>query len=237
MKVILVGAGPGDSELITVKGLKAIQEADVIVYDALIPEELLKYAKKDAELIYVGKRKNKHSYSQEEINKILVEKAKEGKTVVRLKGGDPFVFGRGGEEILYLKKHNIPYEIIPGVTSAIAIPEIVEIPVTHRGVAKSVTIVTGHEMEGENKVDFSKFMADTIVILMGITNLEKIVKELLKNPKRNENTPVAIITDGFTDRQKVIKGTLKNIVELAKKENISPPGIIVVGDVVNILDG
>lgn len=150
-KVILVGAGPGDPELITIKGLKAIKEADVVVYDDLISKELLNYAKKDAELIYVGKRKGKHSFKQEEINKILVEKAKEGKLVVRLKGGDPFVFGRGGEEILELKKHNIPYEVIPGITSAIAVPEVAGIPVTHRKVATSFTVVTGHEAEDKKE--------------------------------------------------------------------------------------
>jgi uroporphyrin-III C-methyltransferase len=238
MKVILVGAGPGDEELITLKGLKAIQNADVIVYDDLVGKGLLKYAKEDAELIYVGKRKGKHSHKQEEINKILVDKAKEGKIVVRLKGGDPFVFGRGGEEILELKRHNIPYEVIPGITSAIAVPEVAEIPVTHRKVATSFTVVTGHEAEDKDhqQVKLSELNADTIIILMGITNLEKHVNELLKNPKRNENTPVAIITDGTTEKQKVVKGTLRDIVEKAKEHGIKPPGVIVVGDVVNVLD-
>ena len=237
-KVILVGAGPGDPELITVKGLNAIKKADVIVYDNLISKDLLDYAKDNVELIYVGKRKGMHSFKQEEINKILVEKAKEGKLVVRLKGGDPFVFGRGGEEILELKKHNIPYEIIPGITSAIAVPEVAEIPITHRKVATSFTVVTGHEAEDKEKkqVNLSELNADTIVILMGITNLEKLVNDLLKNPKRNENTPVAIILEGTTKNQKVIKGTLGNIVDKAKKEGIKPPGVIVVGDVVNVLN-
>ncbi|NPA62219.1 MAG: uroporphyrinogen-III C-methyltransferase [Methanococci archaeon] len=237
-KVILVGAGPGDPELITVKGLNAIKKADVIVYDNLISKDLLDYAKDNVELIYVGKRKGMHSFKQEEINKILVEKAKERKLVVRLKGGDPFVFGRGGEEILELKKHNIPYEIIPGITSAIAVPEVAEIPITHRKVATSFTVVTGHEAEDKEKkqVNLSELNADTIVILMGITNLEKLVNDLLKNPKRNENTPVAIILEGTTENQKVIKGTLGNIVDKAKKEGIKPPGVIVVGDVVNVLN-
>ncbi|ACX73301.1 uroporphyrin-III C-methyltransferase [Methanocaldococcus vulcanius M7] len=237
-KVILVGAGPGDPELITLKGLNAIKKADVIVYDNLISKDLLDYAKDNVELIYVGKRKGMHSFKQEEINKILVEKAKEGKLVVRLKGGDPFVFGRGGEEILELKKHNIPYEIIPGITSAIAVPEVAEIPITHRKVATSFTVVTGHEAEDKEKkqVNLSELNADTIVILMGITNLEKLVNDLLKNPKRNENTPVAIILEGTTKNQKVIKGTLGNIVNKAKKEGIKPPGVIVVGEVVNVLN-
>ncbi|WP_456419404.1 uroporphyrinogen-III C-methyltransferase [Methanocaldococcus infernus] len=233
MKVYIVGAGPGDKELITLKALKLIKEADVIVYDDLIDKEILKEAKKDAELIYVGKRKGKHSFKQEEINRILVKKAKEGKKVVRLKGGDPFIFGRGGEEILELKKNNIPYEVVPGVSSAIAVPEVVGIPLTHRGVAKSVTITTGHEKEGEKKIDYSKFVADTLVILMAITNLENIVKELMKS--RGEDEPIAIILKGFTKEQRVIKGTLKDIVEKAK--DIEPPGIIVVGKVVNVLEG
>ncbi|AXI25374.1 uroporphyrinogen-III C-methyltransferase [Methanofervidicoccus sp. A16] len=238
MKVILVGAGPGDEELITVKGLKAIKSGDVIIYDDLINKNLLRYAKEDAELIYVGKRKGKHSYKQEDINRLLVEKAKENKVVVRLKGGDPFVFGRGGEEILYLKKHNIPYEVIPGITSAIGVPEVAGIPLTHRKVSTSFTVVTGHEAEDkdEKQVRLRDLNGDTIVILMGITNLEDHVKELLKNPRRDENTPVAIITNGTTERQKVIKGTLGDIVKKAKENNVKPPGVIVVGEVVNVLD-
>ncbi|AEH07248.1 uroporphyrinogen-III C-methyltransferase [Methanothermococcus okinawensis] len=238
MKVILVGAGPGDEELITLKGLNAIKNADVIVYDDLIGENLLKYAKDNAELIYVGKRKGKHSHKQEEINRILVEKAKENKTVVRLKGGDSFIFGRGGEEILELKKHNIPYEVIPGITSSIAVPEVADIPLTHRKVATSFTVVTGHEAEDKDKkqVKLSELNADTIVILMGITNLKHHVAELLKNSRRNEQTPVAIITNGTKSNQKIVKGTLKNIVKKAEENDIAPPGIIVIGDVVNILE-
>ncbi len=238
MKVIIVGAGPGDKELITVKGLNAIKNADVIVYDNLIGKELLDHAKEGAELIYVGKRKGMHSFKQEEINKILIDKARENKLVVRLKGGDPFIFGRGGEEILALKKENIPHEVIPGITSAIAVPEVAGIPLTHRGISTSFTVVTGHEMEGkdEKQVKLEELNADTIVILMGITNLDNHVKNLLKNKKRNENTPVAIITNGTRDNQKVVKGTLGNIVDIAKKENIQPPGIIIVGNVVNVLN-
>jgi len=238
MKVILVGAGPGDEELITVKGLKAIKDGDVIIYDDLINKDLLKYAREDAELIYVGKRKGKHSYKQEDINKLLVEKARENKVVIRLKGGDPFVFGRGGEEVLYLKRHNIPYEVIPGVTSAIAVPEVAGIPLTHRKVSSSFTVVTGHEAEDkeERQVKLRDLNSDTIVILMGISNLESHVRELLKNPRRSESTPVAIITNGTTKRQKVIKGTLGDIVKKAKEHKVKPPGVIVVGEVVNVLE-
>ncbi|HIP16942.1 MAG TPA: uroporphyrinogen-III C-methyltransferase [Methanothermococcus okinawensis] len=237
MKVILVGAGPGDEELITIKGLNAIKNADVIVYDDLIGKNLLKNAKADAELIYVGKRKGKHSYNQEDINKILVEKAKENKTVVRLKGGDPYIFGRGGEEVLYLKKYGIPYEIVPGITSAIAVPEVANIPLTHRKVSTSFTVVTGHEAEDkeEKQVKLRDLNSDTIVILMGISNLKNHVDELLKNPRRSENTPVAIITNGTKENQKIIRGTLGNIVKKVEENDIRPPGVIVIGDVVNIL--
>ncbi|HID47473.1 MAG TPA: uroporphyrinogen-III C-methyltransferase, partial [Methanococcaceae archaeon] len=204
----------------------------------LINKNLLKYAKEGAELIYVGKRKGKHSYKQEDINRLLVEKARENKIVVRLKGGDPFVFGRGGEEVLYLKRHNIPYQVIPGITSAIAVPEVAGIPLTHRKISTSFTVVTGHEAEDkeEKQVRLRDLNGDTIVILMGITNLEKHVEELLKHPRRSENTPVAIITEGTTERQKVVKGTLGDIVKKARESNIKPPGVIVVGEVVNILD-
>ncbi|ABR54198.1 uroporphyrin-III C-methyltransferase [Methanococcus vannielii SB] len=239
MKVILVGAGPGDEELITLKGIEAIKNADVIVYDDLIGEKLLKYSKKDAELIYVGKRKGKHSHKQEEINKILIDKAKENKLVVRLKGGDSFVFGRGGEEVLALKGEGIEYEMVPGITSSIAVPEIFGIPVTHRKVSTSFTVVTGHEAEdkseGEMQVKLSELNADTIVILMGITTLEKHVSELLKNPKRTLDTPVAILMNGSRENQRIVRGTLSNIVDTSKLENVSPPGIIIIGDVVNIL--
>ena len=238
MKVILVGAGPGDGELITIKGLNAIKDADVIVYDDLINKNLLNNAKADAELIYVGKRKGRHSYTQEDINKILLEKAKENKTIVRLKGGDPFIFGRGGEEILYLKKHGIPYEVIPGITSAIAVPEVADIPLTHRKVSTSFTVITGHEAEDkeEKQVKLKDLNSDTIVILMGISNLKDHVDELLKNPHRSENTPVAIITNGTKENQKIIKGTLGNIVKKAEENNIKPPGVVVIGDVVDILN-
>ena len=242
-KIYLIGAGPGDEELITVKGLNLIKKADIILYDDLVGENLLKYCKENAELIYVGKRKGKHSFKQEEINKLLVEKGQyalnNNKIVVRLKGGDSFIFGRGGEEVLELKKHNLPYEMVPGITSAIAVPEVVNIPLTHRKIATSFTVVTGHEAEdkkeNEKQVKLSELNSNTIVILMGITNLENHVNELLKNKNRNKETPVAIITNGTKLNQKVIKGNLGNIVQLAKENNISPPGIIVVGEVVNVL--
>ena len=237
-RVYLTGAGPGDMELLTLKALRVIKEADVIIYDRLANPEILKMSKDGCEFVYVGKEDGRHIMPQDEINETIYQNALKYENVVRLKGGDPFVFGRGGEEILELKKHNIPYEVIPGITSAIAVPEVAGIPVTHRKVATSFTVVTGHEAEDkkEKQVDLSKLNADTIVILMGITNLENLVKELLQNPKRSKDTPVAIIMEGTTENQRVIKGTLGDIVEKAKKEGAKPPGVIVVGEVVNVLD-
>ncbi len=236
VKVYLVGAGPGDPELITVKGFRLIKEADLIVYDRLVSKELLKHAKKEAELIYVGKERGKHTLKQEDINKLLVEKAKSGKydVIVRLKGGDPFVFGRLTEEIKALNEAGIEWEVVPGITSAIAVPGLAGIPVTDRRLSSSFTVVTGQEdpTKKEKKVDFSKFNADTIIILMGVKNLEKIVKELLKS--RKKDTPVAIIEKGSTEEERVIEGSLENIVSIAKEKEIKPPAIIVVGDVVRL---
>lgn len=233
-KVYLVGAGPGDPELITLKGLDLIRRADVVIYDRLASEELLEHAGSATELIYVGKRAGRHTFTQEEINKILVEKAEEGKIVVRLKGGDPFIFGRGGEEIKALKKHGIAFEVVPGVTSAIAVPALAGIPVTDRRYASSFTVVTGQEdpTKAEQKLDYGNLRADTIVILMGIGRLKKIVAQMLKT--RSRNTPVAIIEEGTTEKQRAVVGTLGNIAKKAEKEKVKPPAVIVVGEVVKL---
>lgn len=233
-KVYLVGAGPGDPEFITIKGLDLIRRADIIIYDRLASEELLEHARNATELIYVGKRAGRHAFTQEEINKILVEKAEEGKIVVRLKGGDPFVFGRGGEEIRELKEHGIAFEVVPGVTSAIAVPALAGIPVTDRKYASSFTVVTGQEdpTKAEQKLDYGSLKADTIVILMGVRNLRKITAQTLKT--RSKNTPVAIIEEGTTEKQRVIVGSLGNIVKKAEKAKVKPPAVIVVGDVVRL---
>jgi len=235
-KVYIVGAGPGDPELITVKGLRVLREADVVVYDRLIPKELLKEAKKNAELIYAGKERGHHNLTQSEINELLAKKALEGKTVVRLKGGDPYVFGRGEEECMYLIKRGIPCEVIPGITSAIAVPAYAGIPVTHRYNASSLAIITGQEAYDKNVKrvsleDIAKHV-DTLVILMGIANLKYIVEKLLK--VKNPKTPIAIIVNGTRPDQKVVIGTLENIVDIATRENIKPPAVIVVGEVVNL---
>lgn len=233
-KVYLVGAGPGDPELITIRALNLIKRADTIIYDRLANDKILKNAKKGAKLIYVGKREGAHPFKQEEISKMLVEEAEEDRIVVRLKGGDPFLFGRGGEEAMALKENGIAFEIVPGVTSAIAVPALANIPVTDRRYASSFTIVTGHEdpTKEEARIDYGELKADTIVILMGVGNLEKIVSQMLKT--RSEKTPVAMIQEGTTEKQKVVVDTLGGIVEKARREGIKPPAIIVVGDVVKL---
>ncbi len=236
-KVYLVGAGPGDPDLITVKGKKLLEIADVIVYDFLAEKSLLDYAREDAEKIYVGKKKGNHAATQEEINEILVRKAKEGKIVVRLKGGDPFVFGRGGEEAIRLSEEGIPFEVVPGVTSGIAVPAYAGIPVTHRGLSVSVAFITGHEdpRKGKSQIKWEHLTkgVDTLVFLMGIGNLEFIVDKLLKEG-RDKDTPSAIIIWGTRPKQKTIVSKLGNIVEVAKKEGVEPPGIFVVGNVVSL---
>jgi uroporphyrinogen III methyltransferase / synthase len=236
-KVYLVGAGPGDPGLITVKGLKLLQQADVVIYDRLVDESILNETRSEAEKIYVGKASSHHTLEQEMINRLLIQKAREGKVVVRLKGGDPFVLGRGGEEAEALAEHGIPFEVVPGVSSAVAVPAYAGIPVTHRGIASSFTVVTGHKAyeKGESNIEWDKLSAgaDTLVILMGIGNLVNLVDQLIKNDKPS-STPVAVITHGTTGRQRCVTGTLQDIVAKVKSENLQPPSIVVVGDVVRL---
>ena len=235
-KVYLVGAGPGDPGLLTLKAKKVLEEADVIIYDYLANQRFLNFCKEKAEKIYVGKKGGAHTLPQEEINKLLIKKAKEGKIVARLKGGDPFLFGRGGEEAEALIKEKIPFEIIPGITSAIAVPAYAGIPVTHRDYTSTLAIITGHEAEGkeESKIDFSALSKiGTLIFLMGVKNLPHIVKKLIKEGKAS-NTPVAVIQWGTLPKQKTAIGTLENIVEKVKKEGITAPAIIIIGDVVKL---
>ena len=229
-KVYLVGAGPGDPNLITVKGLGLIKKADVIIYDFLVNKELLAFAKKGTELICAGKSHLYHLMEQNQINELLVEKAKKSKIVVRLKNGDPFVFGRGAEEAAYLTEQNIPYEVIPGLSSATAVPTSCGVPLTHRDYASSVAIITGHR-KNNGKVKFVN--ADTLVFLMAVTNLERIAKDLIKNGK-SPHTPCILIEKGNIENQKVIQGNLENIFKKSKNEKISPPAVFVVGEVVNL---
>ncbi len=236
-KVYLVGAGPGDPGLMTVKGLDFLKQADVVIYDRLVDESILQEARSDAEKIYVGKASNYHTLEQEKINHLLIQKAREGKVVVRLKGGDPFVLGRGGEEAEALVENHIPFEVVPGVSSAVAVPAYAGIPLTHRGIASSFTVVTGHKTSerGEPHIAWDKLSAgtDTLVILMGMGNLAYVVDQLIRNNKPVA-TPVAVITHGTTGRQRCVTGTLDDIIEKVKSENLQPPSVIVVGNVVQL---
>ena len=236
-KVYLVGAGPGDPGLLTLKAKECIEKADVIVYDYLANRVFLDYAKKGAEIIYVGKEGGSHTMIQGEINRLIVEKASEGLMVVRLKGGDPFIFGRGGEEALELVKGGILFEVVPGVTSAIAVPAYAGIPLTHREFTATVAFVTGHEDPGKetSNIAWDKLATGigTLVFLMGVGNLPKIAARLMEHG-RSPETPVAVIRAGTVPGQRTITGCLGNIADKAQKDRIKPPAIIVVGDVVSL---
>lgn len=235
--VYLVGAGPGDPGLITLKGVGCLRRADVVVYDYLANKSLLNFAPAKARFLYVGKKGSTHSKDQGEINALLVREAQGGKTVVRLKGGDPFVFGRGGEEAEALAEAGIPFEVVPGVTSAVAVPAYAGIPVTHRDFTSSVTFVSGHEEElGRSGIDWpSLAKIGTIVFLMGWKNLSKIAQNLME-AGRTPETPVALIEWGTHPRQKKVIGTLRSIVDDVKRVDIRPPTIIVIGEVVALAD-
>jgi uroporphyrin-III C-methyltransferase len=230
--VYIVGGGPGDPGLITVKGLACLRRADVILYDRLAAPELLDEAPAHAELIDVGKAPKRYRRSQDEINDLLIEKARQGKIVIRLKGGDPFVFGRGGEECLALAEAGVRYEVIPGVSSAIAVPAYAGIPVTQRGVTTTFAVVAGHTGGSDSDIDWAGIARiGTIIFLMGVEHMPEIVDELVAHDRSLE-TPVAVIREGTTQNQVVITGTLANIIEKAK--NILPPAILIVGEVVRL---
>ena len=233
-KVYLVGAGCGDPELITWKGLKLLRTCDVVLYDDLVADKLLEETKQDCERIFVGKRYGRHSLPQNETNELLVAKAKEGKTVVRLKGGDPFVFGRGGEEVLALQAENIPYEVISGVTSSIAVPAAAGIPVTHRKTARSFHVITGHTAAGgettlTENLDTLANLEGTLVFLMGLHHLEEICEGLLVGGKVAA-TPAAVISKGTTPEQKVVRATLGELAAEVCKAELEAPAIIVIGE-------
>lgn len=236
-KVYLIGAGPGDIKLITVKGLECIQKADVIVYDRLANPRLLSYRRPDARLIYVGKSPDRHTLTQTEINQVLVEEGLNGNVVARLKGGDPYVFGRGGEEGEELRKAGVEFEEVPGITSAISVPAYAGIPITHRDFTSTFTVITGHEEPGKetSNVNWVRLAEDpgTLVFLMGVGNLPKIVENLVKNGKDAE-TPIALIRWGTRPEQRVVTGTLSNIVEVVEKAGIKSPAIIIIGQVVTL---
>ncbi|MEW6657867.1 MAG: uroporphyrinogen-III C-methyltransferase [Thermodesulfobacteriota bacterium] len=235
--VYLVGAGPGDPGLITVKGLEAIQKAQVVVYDQLASPELLKEAPADAEIIYVGKKAGAHALPQEGINQLLVDKARAGLMVVRLKGGDPFVFGRGGEEALALAAAGLPFEIVPGVSAAVAVPAYAGIPVTHRGLASLVTFITGHEDPTKEASaiawDVLARTQGTLVFLMGVKNLADNCRRLVAGGRAPE-TPAAVIEKGTSPEQRTVSGVLGNIAAKAQEAKIKPPAILVVGEVAGL---
>jgi uroporphyrin-III C-methyltransferase len=232
-KVYIVGAGPGDPELITLKGLNILRKADIVIYDRLVSEDLVAMAVNAKELIYMGKHVGE-SERQKEINKLLIEKARQYEVVVRLKNGDPFVFGRGGEECEALRDAGIEYEVVPGICSALAAPLYAGIPLTHRDFSSSVTITVGHR-KGRKEPDLKRAFrsADTVVVLMGISNLAEIVKQAIE-AGLSIKTPVAIIERATTQEQRVITGTLEDIVKRSDEEKVAPPAVIVFGDVVRM---
>lgn len=232
MTVYLVGAGPGDPGLITVRGQTLLQAADVILYDRLVADELLLLAKPDALLINVGKNPHGRRVSQEHINDLLVAYGREKNCVVRLKGGDPFVFGRGGEEMLACQQAGIPVEVVPGVSSATAVPAYAGIPVTHRALSTSFTVVTGHERDGHSTLNYEALaQLDTLVFLMGVKHLPEITTSLMLHG-RAPDTPVACIESGTYAHQRTMRGTLATITEIA--HDLQPPSIIVVGEVADL---
>ena len=234
--VYLIGAGPGDPELLTLKALRLIKNCDALVHDALIPYEIIKEAGENKEIFHVGKRAGKCSVPQAETNSLIVKLAKEGKNVVRLKGGDPFVFSRGGEEVSFLEKNGISVEIVPGITSGIAAPSYFGIPLTHRDAASSVTFVTGHEHVDKEKksVNWRELAksSDSLVIYMGMKNIEFIVKELILGGL-DENTNCAVIQEATLKNQKCLIEKLKNLFYTIKDKNFSSPSIIVIGKIVD----
>lgn len=237
--VYLVGAGPGDAGLLTLRGAELLARADVVVYDALVNPDLLRLAPREAEVVYGGKRAKDHALTQEQLNQLLVAKAREGKTVVRLKGGDPYVFGRGAEEVEELADAGIPFEVVPGISSVVAGPNYAGIPITHRAHNSIVTVFTGHEdpAKSESSLDYKKIaeLPGTKVIVMGSERIQQISDSLMTHGM-DADTPAAMIRWGTTGRQQSIQGTLSNIAALAEKKGFAAPAVTVIGDVVKLRD-
>lgn len=237
-RVAIVGAGPGDPDLLTLKAMRALQQADVVVYDKLVGPEILDYARRDAERLYVGKTRGHHTRSQDEINAILVEEARQGKQVVRLKGGDPFIFGRGGEEQDYLAQQGIDVEIVPGITAAAGCAAASGIPLTHRAHAQAVTFVTGHAKDGEPDLDWSALanLKQTLVIYMGVSTIARSCARLVEHGL-DPQTPAAVIENGTLPEQKTVTGSLEDLAALVAANGIKGPGLFIVGDVVSAARG
>ncbi|WP_245586315.1 uroporphyrinogen-III C-methyltransferase [Olivibacter sitiensis] len=233
-RVTLVGAGPGDPDLLTIKAVKALQSANVVMYDALVGNEILDMVPQDALKIYVGKRAGAHAYSQNTINILMVDYARKYGHVVRLKGGDSFVFGRGGEELLHVQQHDIPVEVIPGISSAFGVPAVQHIPVTHRGKSESVWVVTATTTKGKLSADIrhAARSSATVVVLMGLGKLREICDVFHEEGK--SNLPVAVIQNGSTKNEKIALGTVGSIVNLVEQKEIKAPALIVLGEVVSL---
>lgn len=236
-KVYLVGAGPGDPELITLKGKRALEDAEVVIYDRLVGEGILDFINPSAELIFVGKESSFHTSPQEEINELIVLHARRGKRVVRLKGGDPYIFGRGGEEATHLFSEGIPFEVVPGVTAASGVSAYAGIPLTDRRYSPAVTFVTGHRMKGEGLEDLNwsalAELGHTLVFYMGVANVSIIAKNLIENG-RSANTPAALVSRGTMPEQRTVVGTLSNISQRAEEEGVKPPALFIIGEVVSL---
>ena len=232
-EVYLVGAGPGDPELLTIKAHRLMQFADVVLYDNLVSQEIVQMVSASAERIYVGKKSNRHTLPQDEINATLVRLAQEGKKVLRLKGGDPFIFGRGGEEVETLKENRIPFQIVPGISAANGISCYAGIPLTHRDFSHAVTFVTGHLKNGTSDLDWPALVrpSHTVVIYMGLEALPDICRQLIFHGLPGSH-PVAVVHQGTTAQQKTCVGTLDTIAELVKNSGFTPPSLIIVGEVV-----
>ncbi|MCE5312301.1 MAG: uroporphyrinogen-III C-methyltransferase [Nitrospiraceae bacterium] len=236
-KVYLIGAGPGDIGLFTIKGIRCLRKADVVIYDYHLNPQILNYIDHDAEFIYAGKRGGHHAMTQDEINAALIQKAKQGKTVCRLKGGDPFVFGRGGEEAEALWEQGIPFEIVPGVSSSIAAPAYAGIPLTHRKYSSSFSVIAGNEdiTKADSTIDWANLASgmDTLVFLMGVKNINAITSKLIEHGK-SADTPAAVVRWGTRPEQKTITGTLENIAALVQDTHIKPPAVMIIGNVVKL---
>lgn len=234
-KVYLVGGGPGDPELLTMKAHRVLTQADVVLYDRLVGDQIIALIPQAAEALYVGKAKSKHSLPQEDINKLLCEKANEGKNVVRLKGGDPFIFGRGGEEIEELVDAGVAFEVIPGVTAAAGCAAYAGIPLTHRDYAQSVRFVTGHLKDGSTDLPWNELVypAQTLVIYMGLTGLAETAEKLVQHGMK-ESMPVAVVEKGTTDAQRVFTSTIADITQLVIDNDVKSPSLLIIGDVVKL---